>query len=183
MGISAHEMEEFFMDHMPEHAKGVHMMIAAFDDNGDGKINMEEAMHMAKAKGEGMDTIKVRYMFKNIADQNGDGFVSKHEYHMAMMLYGMGPDLTERYMNEDFAKHDEKKVNWFRAMDKDGNGEITTAEQIMTWEVLGAHEMANIDMIHPMTMKWDTDKDGKLNMDEINTSWCKKVFPLFEISA
>merc|ERR1711944_16805 len=50
--ISAHEMEEFFADHMPEHAKGVHMMIAAFDDNGDGKINMEEAMHMAKAKGE-----------------------------------------------------------------------------------------------------------------------------------
>ena len=63
-------------------------------------------------------------------------------------------------------KDDEKKVNWFRAMDKDGNGEITMAEQIMTWEGLGAHEMANIDMIHPMTMKWDTDKDGKLNMDE-----------------
>ena len=99
-------MEEFFADHMPEHAKGVHMMIAAFDDNGDGKINMEEAMHMAKAKGEGMENIKARYMFKNIADQNGDGFVSKHEYHMAMMRLGMGPDLTERYMNEDFANHD-----------------------------------------------------------------------------
>ena len=99
-------MEEFFTDHMPEHAKGVHMMIAAFDDNGDGKINMEEAMHMAKAKGEGMENIKARYMFKNIADQNGDGFVSKHEYHMAMMRLGMGPDLTERYMNEDFANHD-----------------------------------------------------------------------------
>ena len=73
-------------------------------------------------------------------------------------------------------KDDEKKVNWFRAMDKDGNGEITMAEQIMTWEGLGAHEMANIDMIHPMTMKWDTDKDGKLNMDEYKQQpWLNKI--------
>jgi len=186
--ISAHEMKEFFADHMPEHVNGVHMMIAAFDDNGDGKINMDEAMKMAQAKGEGMKTIMANYMFKNTGDQNGDGFVSKHEYHTAMMCLGMGPDLTERYMNEDFAKYDadgdeqmnfeefkahliepkddEKKINWFRAIDKDGNGEITIAEQIMTWESMGAHEMANIDMIHPMTLKWDMDKDGKLNMDE-----------------
>merc|ERR1712029_1162444 len=41
--ISAHEMKEFFADHMPEHVNSVHMMIAAFDDNGDGKINMDEA--------------------------------------------------------------------------------------------------------------------------------------------
>ena len=73
-------------------------------------------------------------------------------------------------------KDDEKKVNWFRAMDKDGNGEITMAEQIMTWEGLGAHEMANIDMIHPLTMKWDTDKDGKLNMDEYKQQpWLNKI--------
>ena len=45
----------------------------------------------------------------------GDGFVSKHEYHMAMMRLGMGPDLTERYMNEDFANHDadgDEKMNF-----------------------------------------------------------------------
>ena len=99
-------MKEFFADHMPEHVNGVHMMIAAFDDNGDDKINMDEAMKMAQAKGEGMKTIMANYMFKNTGDQNGDGFVSKHEYHTAMMCLGMGPDLTERYMNEDFAKYD-----------------------------------------------------------------------------
>ena len=53
-----------------------------------------------------MKTIMANYMFKNTGDQNGDGFVSKHEYHTAMMCLGMGPDLTERYMNEDFAKYD-----------------------------------------------------------------------------
>ena len=53
-------------------------------------------------------------------------------------------------------KDEEKKRNWFRAMDKDGDGEITMAEQIMTWENMGAQEMENIDMIHPMTLKWDT---------------------------
>jgi len=100
----------------------------------------------------------------------------------------MGPDLTEKYLEEDFAKYDadgdgemnyeefkahmttpkdeEKKRNWFRAMDKDGDGEITMAEQIMTWRNMGADEMANIDLIHPMTLKWDVNKDNKLTFDE-----------------
>merc|ERR1719500_1708318 len=99
--------------------------------------------------------IKARYMFRKIADMDGSGAVSKHEYHTAMMCLGMGPDLTEKYLEEVFAKYDadgdgemnyeefkahmttpkdeEKKRNWFRAMDKDGDGEITMAEQIMTW--------------------------------------------------
>ena len=42
-------MEAFFAESMPEHAKGVHMMIAAFDHNGDGEINMEEGMEMYQA--------------------------------------------------------------------------------------------------------------------------------------
>ena len=63
-------------------------------------------------------------------------------------------------------KDEEKKRNWFRAIDKDGDGQITMAEQIMTWENIGGHEMANIEMIHPWTMKWDVNKDGKFTFDE-----------------
>ena len=63
-------------------------------------------------------------------------------------------------------KDEEKKRNWFRALDKDGDGEITMAAQIMTWENLGAHEMANIELIHPETMKWDANKDGRMTFDE-----------------
>ena len=36
----------------------------------------------------------------------------------------------------------------------------------MTWENIGGHEMANIEMIHPWTMKWDVNKDGKFTFDE-----------------
>ena len=39
-------------------------------------------------------------------------------------------------------------------------------EQIMTWRNMGADEMANIDLIHPMTLKWDVNKDNKLTFDE-----------------
>ena len=48
--VSATEMEAFFAESMPEHAKGVHMMIAAFDHNGDGEVNLEEAMEMYQAR-------------------------------------------------------------------------------------------------------------------------------------
>ena len=64
------------------------------------------------------------------------------------------------------AKDEEMKRNWFRAIDKDGDGEITIAEQIMVWEALGAHEMADIELIRPETAKWDANKDGRLNFEE-----------------
>ena len=63
-------------------------------------------------------------------------------------------------------KDEEKKLNWFRAMDKDGEGEITMAEQKLTWENLGGHEMAHIELIRAHTMMWDSNKDGRLTFDE-----------------
>ena len=45
-------------------------------------------------------------MFNKIADMDGSGAVTKHEYHTVMMCLGMGPDLSEKYMNEDFANYD-----------------------------------------------------------------------------
>ena len=62
-------------------------------------------------------------------------------------------------------KDEERKRNFFQAIDKDGDGEITMAEQTMAWEALGGMEM-NIDLIEQETMKWDTNKDSKLSMDE-----------------
>jgi len=184
--ISAPEMKAFFTENMPEHVKGVDMMIATFDSNGDGEINLQEAVAMNEGKEE--DDIKARYMFNKIADMDGSGAVTKEEYHTVMMCLGMGPDLSEKYMNEDFAKYDtngdgqmnfeefkahmsqpkdeEKKRNWFRALDKDGDGEITMAEQRMTWENMGAHEMANIEMIKDWTAKWDANKNGMFSFDE-----------------
>ena len=63
-------------------------------------------------------------------------------------------------------KSEEKKMNWFRAFDKDGNGEITMAEMQMTWANLGADELADIDMIRGHTAKWDANGDGRLTFDE-----------------
>ena len=63
-------------------------------------------------------------------------------------------------------KSEEKKMNWFRALDKDGNGEITMAEMQMTWANLGADELADIDMIRGHTAKWDANGDGRLTFDE-----------------
>ena len=114
-------MEMWFAEHMPEHAKGVHLMIAACDHNGDNEINLEEAIEMKQAKEEGDMGIRARYMFRKIADKDGDGVVSKHEYHTCMMCIGMGPDLTEKYMNEDFAQ-----------FDADGDGQMSY-EEFKVW--------------------------------------------------
>ena len=57
--VSASEMEAFLTDNMPEHVKGVHMMIRAFDRNGDVKLNLYEFGDMIKAKEEG--DIMARY--------------------------------------------------------------------------------------------------------------------------
>ena len=62
-------------------------------------------------------------------------------------------------------KDEDRKRNFFQAIDKDGDGEITMAEQMMAWEALGGMEM-NIDLIEQETMKWDTNKDSKLSMEE-----------------
>ena len=62
-------------------------------------------------------------------------------------------------------KDEDRKRNFFQAIDKDGDGEITMAEQKMAWEALGGMEM-NIDLIEQETMKWDTNKDSKLSMEE-----------------
>ena len=55
---------------------------------------------------------------------------------------------------------DPKKRDWFNVLDKNGRREITMAEQ-MTWDVLGAKEMVNIDLNHA-----ETNEDGKLTFDE-----------------
>ena len=102
--FSASELEAFNAANMPDHVKFVHMMMATFDSNGDGEINLEEAIAMNQAREEG--DIKARYMFRKIADRDGSGAVTKHEYHTVSMCLGMGPDLTEKYLNEDFAKYD-----------------------------------------------------------------------------
>jgi len=186
--VSASEMEAFLTDNMPEHVKGVHMMIRAFDRNGDVKLNLYEFGDMIKAKEEG--DIMARYMWR-VVDLNGSNCMLKNEYHTLLMRLGMGPDVSQKYTDEDFAKYDvelgdndghirykefkalmsapkdeEKKRNWFRALDKDGDGEITMAEQIMAWDNLDAPEMADIEVIHPETLKWDANKDGKLTFDE-----------------
>jgi len=182
--VTAAEMEAYFKENMPEHVHAVDMLIRAFDRNGDKLINLWEAGDMFKAKKE--DDIWERYLWK-VLDKDSSGCNTKDEYHTNMMALGMGVELTEKYLAEDFAKYDtdnddhlryegmkalltdpkdeERKRNFFQAIDKDGDGEITMAEQMMAWEALGGKEM-NIDLIHQETMKWDTNKDSKLSFDE-----------------
>ena len=44
--MSAAEMKAFFADNMPKHVKAVNMMIATYDENGDGELNLKEAVAM-----------------------------------------------------------------------------------------------------------------------------------------
>ena len=101
--VTASEMEAYFATEMPEHVKDVHMLIRAFDRNGDGKMHLWEIGDMVKAKEAG--DIKERYMWK-VLDKDGSGCHTKDEYHTVMMCMGMGPDLVEKYMIEDYAKYD-----------------------------------------------------------------------------
>ena len=52
-------MKAFFTENKPEAVKGVDMMIATFDSNGDGEINLQEAVAMNEGKEE--KEIKARY--------------------------------------------------------------------------------------------------------------------------
>ena len=58
-------------------------------------------------------------MFKKMADQDGDGAITKHEYHTVLMNMGMGADLSEKYTTEDFAQYD-----------ADGDGQMKYEEWI-----------------------------------------------------
>ena len=57
---------------------------------------------------------------------------------------------------------DSKKRDWFNVLDKNGRREITMAEQMMTWGWMHWLQNINIDLIHPETVKWDMNEDGKL---------------------
>ena len=48
---------------------------------------------------------------------------------------------------------------WIRMADA---REITMAEQMMTWGWMHWLQNINIDLIHPETVKWDMNEDGKL---------------------
>ena len=55
-----------------------------------------------------------------------------------------------------------QKRDWFNVLDKNGRREITMAEQMMTWGWMHWLQNINIDLIHPETVKWDMNEDGKL---------------------
>ena len=55
-----------------------------------------------------------------------------------------------------------QKRDWFNVLDKNGRSEITMAEQMMTWGWMHWLQNINIDLIHPETVKWDMNEDGKL---------------------
>ena len=57
---------------------------------------------------------------------------------------------------------DSKKRDWFNVLDKNGRREITMAQQMMTWGWMHWLQNINIDLIHPETVKWDMNEDGKL---------------------
>ena len=59
---------------------------------------------------------------------------------------------------------DPKKRDWFNVLDKNGRREITMAEQ-MTWDVLGAKEMVNIDLIHA-----ETNEDGNSRLTSLRNN-------------
>ena len=41
-----------------------------------------------------------------VVDLNGSNCMLKNEYHTLLMRLGMGPDVSEKYTDEDFAKYD-----------------------------------------------------------------------------
>ena len=64
--VSADELEAWMSEHgQADGAKGVRTMIAAFDMNGDGEVNLDEGLRMYKeawANKEGPKELKIRYI-------------------------------------------------------------------------------------------------------------------------
>lgn len=123
------------------------------DKDGDGQINLEEMLELLAGKKEENLDFMMRLM-----DADCNGTVEFHEFLeiMAILTYNKG--LNARTAGQ-----------FFRALDKDGNGYLSVEEIKLFYVMTGGteeKEPPTTSEIEALVQSLDTDGDGKITFEE-----------------
>ena len=122
------------------------------DKDGDGQINLEEMLEFL----DGNKNEYIDFMMK-LMDINCNGTIEFHEFLaiMAFLLYN-------KTLNIPTAGQ------FFRALDKDGDGYLSVAEIKQFYETMIStrEEAPSTEDIEALVQSLDEDDDGKINFEE-----------------
>ena len=124
----------------------------SIDKDGDGQINLEEMLEFL----DGNKNEYIDFMMK-LMDTNCNGTIEFHEFLaiMAFLLYN-------KTLNIPTAGQ------FFRALDKDGDGYLSVAEIKQFYETMIStrEEAPSTEDIEALVQSLDEDDDGKINFEE-----------------
>ncbi|XP_060070995.1 calmodulin-like [Ylistrum balloti] len=138
------------------------------DENGDGKITLEELQNAAYCLGMNPTEEEAREMLEE-ADLDGDGCIDFEEYKNLMMF---------NYISIDMEK--ESMITAFQALDKNGDGFISIDElkkALMFKDPSTLYPGKDDDAWVSLLLEADENGDGMIDYVEfVSSKLCSKVF-------
>ena len=122
------------------------------DKDGDGQLTREEMLELLSGKEENLD-----FMMR-LMDADRNGTVEFHEFLEIMAFLNYNKGLNARTAGQ-----------FFRALDKDGDGYLTVEEIKYFYEMMGKDEEGKEPCnseIEALVQSLDTDGDGKIDFEE-----------------
>ena len=122
------------------------------DRDGDGQLTREEMLEVLEDKKEENLDFMMRLM-----DTDSSGTVEFHEFLEIMAFLNFDKGLNKRSAGQ-----------FFRALDKDGDGYLTVAEIQYFYEMIGTKGATDptSEEIEVLVKDLDTDGDGKIDFEE-----------------
>ena len=122
------------------------------DRDGDGQLTREEMLEVLEDKKEENLDFMMRLM-----DTDSSGTVEFHEFLEIMAFLNFDKGLNKRSAGQ-----------FFRALDKDGDGYLTVAEIQYFYEMIGTKGETDPsrEEIEVLVKDLDTDGDGKIDFEE-----------------
>ena len=122
------------------------------DRDGDGQLTREEMLEVLEDKKEENLDFMMRLM-----DTDSSGTVEFHEFLEIMAFLNFDKGLNKRSAGQ-----------FFRALDKDGDGYLTVAEIQYFYEMIGTKGETDptSEEIEVLVKDLDTDGDGKIDFEE-----------------
>lgn len=124
----------------------------SIDKDGDGQLTREEMLELLSGKEENLD-----FMMR-LMDADRNGTVEFHEFLEIMAFLNYNKGLNARTAGQ-----------FFRALDKDGDGYLTVEEIKYFYEMMGKDTEdkgpCNSE-IEALVQSLDTDGDGKIDFEE-----------------
>jgi len=144
----------------PEQLKFVRKAFRNIDENGDGKLSVEEFERASRVLGYNPTRKEVEEMMKK-EDTDGNGFLDFKEF--ALM------------MKNDFGAQDYQEYNlkeYFKILDADGNGYIDY-DELATHMTRAGQDPLDKAEFERVIKDLDADNDGKIEYDELAKKLCE----------